>query len=397
MGRNDHACEVPEHASTDTADLPVANVEAGLMSAASPVEDFFVETGIASVPSSGAKAPTARRASNAHGTQENLGGMQKMLQESFPMDKMQDSMQASLGTAQGFMSWGFSKVVEGATKVSDTVAEVDFAQEAQKFVQRTDEAMQVGAEEVSKLTEAATNQARVLGQDLETRAATLRPGLEKTAQTAELANKKASEFAEQMQPKLLDAHEKARKGLFKAASTAAATAIWFQSLGSAGRESDDEASTGKTAEHFAKATEQPQSEQVHSASQQRTEAEEAAEGPSGFQFHPEPRQTMARGSTAPSSVEESATGGESAKSIAASAATTGTDTSYSASVAMPQESDRLFGDSVQHKNASVLETGTAQDATSDPAENASAPAEIPKVSQEARADTEKYQDDTVLF
>jgi len=361
----------------DAAALPTASAEVSLMSAASLVEDFFVETGAASAPGNGAKAPTAKRASRAQGNQETRGGMQKMLQEAFPMDKMQDSMQASLGTAQGFMSWGFSKVVEGATKMSDTVAEVDFAQEAQKFVQKTDEAIQMGAEEVSKLTEAATNQARVIGQDFET--TTLRPGLEQTAQAAELANKKASEFAEQMQPKLLEAHEKAKKGLFKAASTAAATAIWFQSLGSAGMESGDEASTGKTAEDASKAAERQQAEQTPSARQQRTETAEATEGPSGFQFHPELRQSVATGSTAPCSAEESTAGGESAKCIASSAITTG------------------MGESAQQENATALEAGTAQDATSDSAEKTEPLAEGPKASQEARADTEKYQDDTVLF
>jgi len=359
-------CGLPAVAGVDAAALPTASAEVSLMSAASLVEDFFVETGAASAPGNGAKAPTAPDVSRAHGNQENLGGMQKMLQEAFPMDKMQDSVQTSLGTAQDFMSWGFSKVVEGATKVSDKVAEVDFAQEAQKFVQKTDEAMLMGAEEVSKLTEAATNQARVLGQDFET-------GLEKTSQAAELANKKASALAEQMQPKLLEA----KKGLFKAASTAAATAIWFQSLGSAG--TDDEASTVKTAEDTARAA-GPQAEQMPSASQQRTETAEADEGPTGFHFHPEPRQTIAMGSTASSGAEASTTGGDSAKSIAASATTTGT------------------GESAKQETATVLEAGTAQDATSDPADKAEASAEGPKVSpQAARADTEKYEDDTVLL
>jgi len=392
---SNHVCDVPALAGADAPALPVTSAEASLLSAASPVEDFFVETGAASVPSNAKKAPVARGTSGANMGPGNPGGMQKMLQEAFPVDKMQGSMQASLGTAQGYMSWGFSKIVEGATKVSDTVAEVDFAQEAQNLVQKTDDVMQVGVEEVSKLTEVATNQARVLGQDLETRAATLRPGLEKTAQAAELANKKASEFAEQMQPKILEAHEKAKKGLFKAASTAAATAIWFQSLASAGVESNDEASTGKPAEDIAKTAMRPQSEQTSSASQQWTEIAEA--GPIGFQFHPEPRQIMATGSTAPSNLEESETGGESAKSIAASTTMTGTDRMDSASVAKPPATDRFFEESAQQENA-TLETGTTQDATSEPAEKAEASVEGPNVwPQEAREYTMNDEEDAAIL
>jgi len=179
------------------------------------------------------------------------GGIQKMLQEAFPADKMQNSIDA----AKSFASCGFDKVLQEATKVSDKVAEVDFVQEARTIAQKTDQAMQKGVQEVrslpgkrpkvrdmvnaleqrmqvSKITEAASTKARALGQDLqpglEKTAAALQPSLDRTAQAAEIAKEKAGEFAGQMKPRIMEAHENAKKKIRKAASKAAATAAWFQ-------------------------------------------------------------------------------------------------------------------------------------------------------------------------
>jgi len=182
---------------------------------------------------------------------EKSGGMQKMLQEAFPADKMQNSIDA----AKSFASSGFDKVLQEATKMSDKVAEVDFVQEARTIAQKTDQAMQRGVQEVrsfpgkrpkvrdmvyaieqqmqvSKITGAASTKARALGQDLQPglkkTAAALQPGLERTAQAVEIAKERAGEFAEQMKPRIIEAHENAKKKICKAASEAAATAAWFQ-------------------------------------------------------------------------------------------------------------------------------------------------------------------------
>jgi len=297
----------------------------------------------------------------------------------------------------------------GAEEVSKLVQKTDEAmqvgaEEVSKLVQKTDEAMQVGAEEVSKLAEVATNQARVLGQDLETTAATLRPGLEKTAQAAERANKKASELAEQMQPKLLEAHEKAKEGLFKAASTAAATAIWFQSLSSAGMDSVFDPGPSEPACEVAGVVERQQPEPVPKACQMGAEtAEEAVAGLSGFQFHPESRQIVALRSTtssSSSSVEENAMGGgEITKSATVAATTMGADTTDSASVAQPEDGDIILVESSDLQESSiVLEPLTTEVATGDPAQETEALTEGFMVSlKEARADTHKDEDCTLLY
>jgi len=164
-------------------------------------------------------------------------------------------MQISIDAAKSFASSGFDKVLQEATKVSDTVAEVDFVQGARTLAQKTDQAMQRGVHEVrslpgkrpkvrdmvnaieqrmqvSNITGAASTKARALGQDLQPglkkTAAALQPGLERTAQAVEIAKERAGEFAEQMKPRIIEAHENAKKKICKAASEAAATAAWFQ-------------------------------------------------------------------------------------------------------------------------------------------------------------------------
>jgi len=212
---------------------------------------------------------------------EKSGCMQKRLQEAFPAHRMPNSIAA----AKSFASYGFGKVVQGATEVSDKVAKVDFVQEVLTIAQKTDQAMQKGVQgvtkspkvrdmldavqgvrskslkvrdmlnavqgarskspkvrymldaiqqrmQVSKITGALSTTARALGQDLkpglEKTAAAFQPGLDRTAQAAEIANKKAGAFAEQMKPRIMEAHENAKKKICQASSKAVATAAWFQ-------------------------------------------------------------------------------------------------------------------------------------------------------------------------
>jgi len=203
------------------------------------------------VPGFGADSKILKLLCNDWNDQEKSGGMQKMLQQAFPADKMQISIDA----AKSFASSGFDKVLQEATKVSDKVAEVDFVQGARTLAQKTDQAMQRGVHEVrslpgkrpkvrdmvnaieqrmqvSNITGAASTKARALGQDLQPglkkTAAALQPGLERTAQAVEIAKERAGEFAEQMKPRIIEAHENAKKKICKAASEAAATAAWFQ-------------------------------------------------------------------------------------------------------------------------------------------------------------------------
>jgi len=200
--------------------------------------------------------------------QEKSGGIQRRLQEAFPADKMQNSIAA----AKCFASYGFGKVLQGATGMSDKVAKVDVVQEALTIAQKTDQAMQKGVQrvrskspkmrdmlnsvqgvrskspkmhdvldaieqrmQVSKITGAASTKARALGQDLkpglEKTAAAFQPGLERTAKVAEIAKEKAGACAEQMKPRIMEAHENAKKTIcqasWKAVETAAYhTAVW---------------------------------------------------------------------------------------------------------------------------------------------------------------------------
>jgi len=321
--------------ATDASSAAV--VEPGSMADASPVEDFFVAGDAASAAAPAAACPSAS-AADVDATREQPAGMQNFMQGAFPMDKMQNG----LGAAKGFMAWGFGKVAEGASKVSEKVAEVDFAQEATKLAQKTDQAVQ-------KVTETATSKARTIGQDLqpglEKTAAALQPGIEKTAQ-------KAGELAEHMKPKLAEAGENAKKGLFAAASHAAATAIWFQSLGSAGVESDGEGGEGDAAEGAGTAA-PPRPEQMPSSEQRKAEATGVAEGSSGFQFQPEPRETAApAASVAAASVPEAATANEKTASTASPTATVSEVASDSAanSAANPND-DKLFDELGQQTDA----------------------------------------------
>jgi len=316
-----------------------AALEPGSMTDASPVEDFFVAGGAASAAADVAACPSATKASAAdvNATQEQPG-MQNFMQGAFPMDKMQNG----LGAAKGWAAWGLGKVVEGASKVGDKVAEVDWAHEGTKLAQKTDQAVQ-------KVTETATSKARTIGQDLqpglEKTAAALQPGIEKTAQ-------KAGELAEHMKPKLAEAGENAKKGLFAAASHAAATAIWFQSLGSAGVESDGEGGEGDAAEGAGTAA-PPRPEQMPSSEQRKAEATGVAEGSSGFQFQPEPRETAApAASVAAASVPEAATANEKTASTASPTATVSEVASDSAanSAANPND-DKLFDELGQQTDA----------------------------------------------
>jgi len=157
----------------------------------------------------------------------------RMLSEAVPMDKVQNGWMA----ARSFMGWGWGRVVDGASKLSEDIANSEFAKQTETFASKTEEVVSRKATEVSELTQVGFSKAREkvgeIHQDLQ-------PTIEKTAEHAQVATERASELAEQMKPKLIEASETAKSTLKSAVWTAASTAIWFQSLGSKGVHSDDE-------------------------------------------------------------------------------------------------------------------------------------------------------------
>eukprot|EP00928_Gymnodinium_smaydae_P015956 TRINITY_DN15941_c0_g2_i1.p1 TRINITY_DN15941_c0_g2~~TRINITY_DN15941_c0_g2_i1.p1 ORF type:complete len:586 (-),score=109.91 TRINITY_DN15941_c0_g2_i1:175-1932(-) len=82
----------------------------------------------------------------------------------------------------------------------------------------------------------------------------LQPALDETAASAEVAKDQAKELAEAMKPTLKEAGETARTSFVSLASSAARTAVWFQSLGAHRDDSDsDEASPEAVDERVADA------------------------------------------------------------------------------------------------------------------------------------------------
>merc|ERR1719356_291112 len=116
------------------------------------------------------------------------------------------------------MSWGFSQVVERATKIGDDVANSEFAWEVERALQRTGHAVDQGITEVASATEAGMSKVKQgiekIGEDLQPTLAT--------------AEERTHEFVQSAAPRI-------QESLFSAMSSAAKTAIWFQSLGSHSR------------------------------------------------------------------------------------------------------------------------------------------------------------------
>eukprot|EP00397_Hematodinium_sp_SG-2012_P002643 GEMP01002651.1.p1 GENE.GEMP01002651.1~~GEMP01002651.1.p1 ORF type:complete len:366 (-),score=104.87 GEMP01002651.1:3653-4678(-) len=156
------------------------------------------------------------------------GAFSQGLKSAFPMDKIAKGGEA----AKGFFAWGFGKVKEEAQKVEKAVAESDFGKSVISEVERvkdseavrisrhvttsTLEKVQYGVQEVSEIVSNVID-----------------PALEG-------AMNKTSEVADQMKPHLEVAKEQTKTGIQRLGSVALKTAIWFQSMGSTGFDSDDE-------------------------------------------------------------------------------------------------------------------------------------------------------------
>eukprot|EP00927_Polykrikos_kofoidii_P045964 TRINITY_DN40120_c0_g1_i2.p1 TRINITY_DN40120_c0_g1~~TRINITY_DN40120_c0_g1_i2.p1 ORF type:complete len:413 (+),score=105.27 TRINITY_DN40120_c0_g1_i2:65-1303(+) len=156
--------------------------------------------------------------------QDRPGGMQKMLNEAFPMGKVNNGVTA----AKSLWSWGFSKVVEGATKIGDDLSHLDIAKETEKLAEKTEQVLSKGSAEAARLTEAGISKTKRTVADIHE---DLKPMLGETAVQAQVAKEKAAEIAEVMKPKLQEATETAKTSFLGAVTNAAKTAIWFQSLG----------------------------------------------------------------------------------------------------------------------------------------------------------------------
>jgi len=209
--------------------------------------------------------PTPRGTSTLDDIAEDARDLQRRLGEAFPVDKMQNGLSA----ARGFMSWGFGRVAETATKISDDIAESEFAKETSRLVADAEVAVTKQVSEASKMAEAGLSRARTnfeqLQQDLQP---SLTEAQEKVREVTTGISEQVEPIAEKVRPHVTEAKETAKTGLFSAFSQAAKTAIWFQSLGAHQSESEEE-------EEFARS---PQSDQAAAAA-----APASAPSPSSMQ------------------------------------------------------------------------------------------------------------------
>lgn len=170
------------------------------------------------------------------------------VQNAVPVDKLKNGIAA----ATSFMSWGWNrttakasevsaKVSETTSKLSDDLAKTDWNTKSQEIAARTSEVLSQGASEAARLSEQGLTKAK---SGIETISQELQPALSQTAAAAGAAKErtaeKLAEVSEKMQPQLAEAGETAKTGLFGFASSAAKTAIWFQSLGAHRDDSEDE-------------------------------------------------------------------------------------------------------------------------------------------------------------
>lgn len=143
------------------------------------------------------------------------------LKNAFPMDKIAKGGAA----AKDFFSWGFGKVTEEARKVEKAVAESDFGKTIKTEVDKVKENEAV-KNTMNKVQHGVTEVTGRMSQVID-------PALEN-------AKSKTAEVADHMKPHIEVAKEQTKTGFQALASTAVKTAIWFQSMGATGFDSDDE-------------------------------------------------------------------------------------------------------------------------------------------------------------
>mmetsp|Transcript_45597 Transcript_45597/g.105803 ORF Transcript_45597/g.105803 Transcript_45597/m.105803 type:complete len:410 (+) Transcript_45597:71-1300(+) len=181
--------------------------------------------------------PAPRSSSALDELAEDARDLQRRLGEAFPVDKMQNGFSA----ARGFMSWGFGRVAETATKISDDIAESEFAKETSRLVADAEVVVTKQVSEASKMAEASLSRARTnfeqLQQDLQP---SLNEAQEKVREVTSGITEQVEPIAEKVRPHVTEAKETAKTGIFSAFSQAAKTAIWFQSLGAHQSDSEEE-------------------------------------------------------------------------------------------------------------------------------------------------------------
>lgn len=222
-------------APTPTATVPSAAAVARAAAPMPPVQEFTMSDGEEVAPplsppsfegaGSSSAFPGSRESApvSPGGSKERVGGMQKVLTEAFPIDKMSNG----LGAAQKWMSWGFSKVAETATKIGDDISKTDLAKETEKLASKTEQVVGRTVSEVTNVTHGVVhtvqNAVHQVGQELQ-------PHVEKVEERASVIVK--------------DAGENAKTGFFNVMGSAARTAIWFQSLGAHNSDSEEDGGAG---------------------------------------------------------------------------------------------------------------------------------------------------------
>mmetsp|Transcript_61003 Transcript_61003/g.145366 ORF Transcript_61003/g.145366 Transcript_61003/m.145366 type:complete len:416 (+) Transcript_61003:98-1345(+) len=181
--------------------------------------------------------PADRSASAMEDLAENTREFQRRIGEAFPVDKMQNGLNA----ARGFMSWGFGRVAEKATKIGDDIADSEFAKETTRRLAEAEVVVSQQVNEASKMAEAGISRARTnleqMQQDLQP---TLNETQDRVREAATGIAEQVEPLAEKVRPHVEEAKEAAKTGIFTAFSNAAKTAIWFQSLGASNMDSEEE-------------------------------------------------------------------------------------------------------------------------------------------------------------
>lgn len=211
-----------------------------------PANDFNKQP-----PPPGAPRKTAT-APRKTGNSDPVDGLTEGLKNAFPMDRIARGGAA----AKDFFSWGFGKVTEEARKVEKAVAESEFGRtiktEVEKAKEKTEELSQAVRE-----SEAVRRSREVSLNTLQRVELGVREVSEKVTHVfddvgsaidpaLEEARRTSSEMADHVKPALNTAKEQTKHGLQTAASTAMKAAIWLQSLGSGGFDSDEEQNQSPT-------------------------------------------------------------------------------------------------------------------------------------------------------
>lgn len=175
-------------------------------------------SGAAGSSEDGSRPPPLKRESTF------LDDVAEEVKNVIPTDKIKKGGVAAVS----FLSWGYSKVKAEAVKLEKTVANSELGKSIKESEAAKQAAMysSIAGENIKSGAGKLKHNAEALKRDL------IDPNLGD-------ATKKTADVAESMKPHLKIAKDQTTKGIHNIGSAAVKTAIWFQSMGASGFESDD--------------------------------------------------------------------------------------------------------------------------------------------------------------